>query len=74
LDCELFVELGKAIKTSSPFKSTFILTHCNGGSGYLPTARAYREGGYEVDLTGFAPEAADALVGRAAKMLQKLRE
>jgi hypothetical protein len=41
LDCEALVDIGKAIKAASPFKTTFILTHCNGGSGYLPPAPLY---------------------------------
>ena len=74
VDCEMLVELGKAIKASSPFRYTFILTHCNGGSGYLPPAHAYTEGGYEVNLTGFAPEAADMVVKHAVRMLQNVQE
>jgi hypothetical protein len=33
----------------------------------------YKEGGYEVNMTGFAPEAADMVVKRAIKMLETLR-
>ena len=74
VDCEMLVELGKAIKARSPFKHTFIVTNCNGGSGYLPPAHIYKEGGYEVNLSGFAPEAADLVIERAVKMLLAVRE
>ena len=38
---EAFNEIGKAIKTASPFPHTLIITHCNGAAGYLPTKEAY---------------------------------
>jgi len=44
---ELMNEIGLKIKEDSPYKSTFIYTHCNGNSGYLCTDKAYEEGGYE---------------------------
>ncbi len=44
---ELMNEIGLDIKDDSPFKNTFIYTHCNGNSGYLCTDEAYKEGGYE---------------------------
>src|SRR5262249_25244056 len=34
---EVFNEIGKAVKAGSPFRDTFIMTHCNGAAGYLPT-------------------------------------
>src|SRR5437773_2709509 len=45
---EVFNEIGKAVKEKSPFRQTFVLTHCNGAAGYLPTSSSYSEGGYEV--------------------------
>ncbi|MBR9998229.1 MAG: neutral/alkaline non-lysosomal ceramidase N-terminal domain-containing protein [Cyclobacteriaceae bacterium] len=44
---ELMNEIGLKIKEESPYKNTFIYTHCNGNSGYLCTDKAYEEGGYE---------------------------
>ena len=44
---ELMNEIGLRIKDESPFKNTFVITHCNGNSGYLCTDKAYQEGGYE---------------------------
>lgn len=69
---EIFSQIGKAIKTGSPFPQTFIFTHCNGTGGYLPTANSYAEGGYEVDNTAFAPDAADELVQKTVQMLKDL--
>lgn len=72
LDCEASVEIGLAIKKASPFKTTFVMTNCNGWSGYLPTARQHEEGGYEVARTGFGPAAGDVLVTRVLEMLSRL--
>jgi hypothetical protein len=72
VDCEALVEIGKAIRKQSPFRYTFNLTSCNGGSGYLPPAHLYAERGYEVDLSGFAAEAAGMVVTSALKMLSSL--
>jgi neutral ceramidase len=44
---ELFTELGWAIKQRAPGLPTAALGYTNGTVGYLPTAEAYPEGGYE---------------------------
>jgi hypothetical protein len=44
---ELFAELGMAIKRDSPFQYTMVATLTNGALGYVPTAAAFEEGGYE---------------------------
>jgi hypothetical protein len=45
---EVFNEIGTAIKQRSPLKNTFFLGYTNGSIGYVPTAKSYPEGGYEV--------------------------
>jgi hypothetical protein len=61
-----------AIKASSPFRSTLVVTNCNGWSGDLPVARQYAEGGYEVDRSGFGPGASEQLVTEVVGILQRL--
>jgi hypothetical protein len=73
LDCEALVEVGMAIKAASPFRDTFVVTICNGWSGYLPPGHRYHEGGYEVVHSGFGAAAADLLVRRAVGLLEGLR-
>jgi hypothetical protein len=46
---EAFVEIGLAIKAASPVPHTFVLGTTNGDVGYIPTAAAFAEGGYEVE-------------------------
>ncbi|MBN1443355.1 MAG: neutral/alkaline non-lysosomal ceramidase N-terminal domain-containing protein [Planctomycetes bacterium] len=72
LGCEVFNEIGRAIKSSSPFPATFVITHCNGAAGYLPTESSYPEGGYEVRSTSFAPSAAGIVVEEVGRMLRDL--
>ncbi|MBN1123377.1 MAG: neutral/alkaline non-lysosomal ceramidase N-terminal domain-containing protein [Sedimentisphaerales bacterium] len=70
--CEMLTEVGMAIKKASPFPYTFVITHCNGAAGYLPPADLYPEGGYEVQTSHFAPEAAEIVIQQAGKMLNEL--
>jgi len=70
---EVFNEIGQAIKKASPFRNTFILTHCNGAAGYLPTTASYSQGGYEVESSHFGPGAAEALVAETLRMLHEIQ-
>ena len=71
---EVFNEIGKAVKTASPFRSTFVFTHCNGVAGYVPTRASYAEGGYEVQTSPFAPGADEQLIEAALQALRELSE
>jgi len=70
---EMLTEIGMAIKSGSPYKHTFVITHCNGSSGYLPPAELYKEGGYEVNSTRFEIGSADMVVRQALRMLYDLK-
>ncbi len=69
---EVLTEIGMSIKAASPYKHTFVITHCNGAAGYLPPEHLYIEGGYEIKSSPFAPQAADIVVKQAVKMLHEL--
>jgi hypothetical protein len=69
----MLTEIGMEIKHGSPFKHTFIITHCNGSSGYLPFAALYKEGGYEVNSTHFEIGSSDMVVKKALRMLYDLK-
>lgn len=69
---EVLTEIGMSIKAASPYKFTFVITHCNGAAGYLPPEHLYIEGGYEISSSPFAPKAADIVVKQAVKMLHEL--
>jgi hypothetical protein len=44
---EMFVELGEEVEKASPLRPTRTIGLTNGAMGYIPTRRAYAEGGYE---------------------------
>ena len=48
---ELFSEIAVDIRNRSPFAQTFYFGYTNGWFGYLPTASAFAEGGYETNTT-----------------------
>jgi len=47
IPCEVFAEIGLAIKKRSPFKPTCVVSLANGYNGYLPTPEQHALGGYE---------------------------
>ncbi|MBI5393830.1 MAG: neutral/alkaline non-lysosomal ceramidase N-terminal domain-containing protein [Verrucomicrobia bacterium] len=69
---EVYNAIGKAIKTASPFPHTFIITHCNGAAGYVPTKESYADGGYEVRTTPYEPGAGERLAEEVGRMLRDL--
>jgi hypothetical protein len=69
---EPFAEIGVAVKAKSPFATTFYSGYTNGAHNYLPIRAAYEEGGYEVWMTPFAPEAADIAVTASIDVISEL--
>ncbi|MHC4657071.1 MAG: neutral/alkaline non-lysosomal ceramidase N-terminal domain-containing protein [Planctomycetota bacterium] len=72
IGCEVLTQIGRAIKDASPFKHTFVITHCNGAAGYLVPEQLYIEEGYEVRSSPFGPQAAELVVKEAVRMLHGL--
>ncbi len=70
---EMLTEIGMAVKTGSPFKYTFVISHCNGTSGYLPLSELYKEGGYEINSTHFAIGSDKMVINKALRMLYDLK-
>jgi neutral ceramidase len=56
---ELFSEIAMDIRKRSPFPQTFYFGYTNGWFGYLPTASAFAEGGYET-VTSVVTNTAEA--------------
>jgi hypothetical protein len=69
---EMLTEIGMEIKAGSPYKHTFIITHCNGSSGYLVPPELYKEGGYEVTTTRFEIGSSDMVIRKTLRMLYDL--
>lgn len=71
---EPFAEIGVAVKQASPFATTFFSGYTNGAEYYMPAAYAYEEGGYEVWMSPFAPEAAAKTVEASIELLQEVNQ
>lgn len=69
---ELFHQIGKRIKASTEAKCPFVVTCCNGGVGYLPTQKAFSEGGYEPCVSHLAPVSEPIYLTEVQKLLIKL--
>lgn len=52
---ELFSDIGLAIKESSPMEKTYVIGLTCGPGGYLPSAREFLEGDYEVNGSAYSP-------------------
>jgi len=74
LPCEIFVELGLAIKHASPFKKTIVISICNDRPSYVPTKKAFTEGSYEVTNARVKSGAGEMLVDAALKLLKEVKD
>ncbi len=70
---EIFVELGLEIRRRSPFKTTLIVSLANDVDFYVPTRRAFAEGGYEVATSPYLPGGGELLVEEAVRRLNASR-
>ena len=59
---EPFTEIGNRICAASPFKATLLCCLTNSAGGYIPTANAYAEGGYEAKSSSLKPGGDDIIV------------
>ena len=69
---EPFAAIGKSVKADSPWPATWFGGYTGGWAGYVPMAEDYPLGGYEVDTSPFAPEAAARLIAGAVAALRRL--
>lgn len=69
---EVFNEISLNMREKSPNPNTFMITHCNGSSGYLITDKAYSVGGYETRSTKVKIGAEKAIVGNLLDMIKEL--
>ena len=69
---EPFTEIGRSVKSASPFAITFFSCLTNGSCGYFPVKSAYAEGGYEARSSVFGPSVADDLIAGQLKLMNGL--
>jgi hypothetical protein len=70
---ELFVQLGLQIMKQSPFPDTCIVALANDDVGYIPTRRAFAEGGYEPTSSILKPGDGEQIADAAIVLLHRLR-
>ena len=70
---EVFVELGMAIKSASPFRTTVVISLANDMDFYIPTRRAFEEGHYEPTTCPLEPGCGERLVSAAVGLLHELK-
>lgn len=72
---EMFNDTGVQIKEASKFGLTFVCAYSNGHSGYIPTKKAFDNGGYEAYTCyyypGTAEDIGDTLVGLLDEIYEK---
>ena len=70
---EAFTSYGKIMRELCPEKFVISVVCANGYEGYLPTAEAFGQGGYEACSSFFMPSLEDEIVEAAKEMLEKLK-
>ena len=74
IPCEVFTEIGLAIKNKSPLKPTLNVSLANGYNGYLPTPEHHQLGGYETWRARSSYLEADASTKITAVILKLLSD
>jgi hypothetical protein len=82
---EVFNQISVQMRNRSPYKNTFMITHCNGSVGYLVTENAYEvpgqsgyvdktkpTGGYEPGSTRVKTGAEKAIIDNLLQMIKQL--
>lgn len=69
---EPFTEIGKRIEKQSPFKNTIVSCLTNNSGGYIPTSKAYDEGGYEARGSALKRGSDNILVDEMTQILKNL--
>lgn len=69
---EPFTEIGERICEGSPFAETVLCCLTNSSTGYIPTSKAYSEGGYEARTSALKPGGDDIVVEGMVKLLKTL--
>ncbi len=70
---EVFVELGLGIKYASPFRNTLVIELANDNPAYIPTAKAFAEGSYEVENSRIASGGGERMAEAARQLLYQLK-
>lgn len=70
---EIFSEIALSVKKRSPFAKTFGAGVANGYYGYMPTAKEFIEGDYEVDGSRYSPKTEAVCIESALEVIGRLK-
>jgi len=70
---QIFVELGLALKESSPFKNTLIITLANSHEDCIPLRKAFPEGSYEIVYSLVESGGGELITETALSLLNKIK-
>ena len=70
---EMFCEIAMGVRDRSPFSRTFYFGYTNGWFGYLPTAKAFEEGGYEPRTSPFTAQVEADVSEAVTTFIQRFR-
>ena len=70
---EPFTEIGNRICAASPFDTTILCCLTNSAGGYIPTGKAYSEGGYEARSSSLKPGGDDIIVEGMTELLNSIK-
>ena len=71
---EPFTEYADVLREAFPDMMILTACNCNGAQGYLPSEKAFEEGGYEARTTNFTPATPTVLQGEAKAKLARHNE
>lgn len=69
---EPFTEIGNRICEASPFDTTILCCLTNSAGGYIPTTKAYSEGGYEARGSSLSPGGDNIMVEGMLELFDEL--
>ena len=68
----MFSEIALAVKRQSPYAKTYAAGVAGGYDGYMPTAKDFIEGDYEVDGCKYSPAAERVMIESALDVIGRL--
>ncbi|MBN1294130.1 MAG: neutral/alkaline non-lysosomal ceramidase N-terminal domain-containing protein [Candidatus Latescibacteria bacterium] len=71
---ELFSEIALAIKQQSPLEKTFVIGVTCGPGGYLPSAKEFIEGDYEVNGSAYSPKTEQVCIDSSLTLIRRITD
>lgn len=69
---ELFSDIGLKIKQGSPFEKTFVIG-LTGTAGYLPSAKEFIDGDYEIDGSPWSPKTEPVCISSSLDLINRVK-